>query len=208
MPAPSPERRAAAFARIRQYGDPVLRTPTTGVERFDDDLGRLVADLTAVLTDVDGAGLAAPQIGSLQRVLVYRAGRDDEVRALVNPRITVADGGTHRDLEGCLSLGRAAVHVAVERPVHVRVEAFDVDGTPVEIEAQGRHARILQHEIDHLDGVLMLQRIEREQRRLATRALLDGAAWSAEGTEWLPAAEPDAEAGRGAAAAQSTSQPK
>ena len=171
-------RRAAAFAHIRQWGDAVLRSPARAVDRFDDVLRRQADDMLRVMDDAGGTGLAAPQIGVTNRVLVYRVGDQDEARTLVNPVIEHASEETVLGLEGCLSLGSARVYVAVERARSVVVTAQEVDGAPVRIEADERHARILQHEIDHLDGVLMLDRTDPDQRREAVKALHRGEAWA------------------------------
>ncbi len=173
-------RRAAAFARIRQWGDPVLRTPARPVEVFDAALARQAEEMIDLMDAARGAGLAAPQIGLLQRLLVYYPGADDPPRALVNPVVESASPEQAVDLEGCLSLGRAGVYVDVPRAVAVVVTGNTVAGDPVRIEAEGGHARVLQHEIDHLDGVLMLARTEPAQRRAAIRALNAGEFWQPE----------------------------
>jgi peptide deformylase len=162
-------RRAAALAQIRTFGDPVLRTLARPVERFDDALREEVRRMGSLMIDAVGVGLAATQVGVLHRVLVYRVHQQSPVAALVNPEIEWA-GDEHETLEeGCLSL--PGVHVDVERPVHVRVRALDELGEPIAIEASGLEARVIQHEIDHLDGVLVLDRISRSQRKEAMRAL-------------------------------------
>jgi peptide deformylase len=173
-------RRAAAFARIRQWGDPVLRTPARPVDVFDAALVRQAEEMIELMDAARGAGLAAPQIGLLQRLLVYYAGADESPRALVNPVIESASTEQDVDLEGCLSLGRAGVYVEVPRAVAVVVTGTTVGGEPIRIEAEGGHARVLQHEIDHLDGVLMLSRTVPVQRRAAVRALNAGEAWQPE----------------------------
>ena len=165
-------RRAAAFARIRQWGDPVLRTAALPVADVDDAIRKQALEMLELMDAAHGAGLAAPQVGIANRVIALRPPGEDELpRALVNPVVARASDDTAQDLEGCLSLGRAQVFVVVERPLAVTVRALDLRGEEVEIEAEGRHARILQHEIDHLDGVLMLERTAAEQRRAAVRAL-------------------------------------
>jgi peptide deformylase len=162
-------RREAALAHVVQYGDPVLRTTARAVEAFDDDLRAEIARMAALMHDSLGIGLAATQLGRLSRVLVYRVEHDSPVNALVNPVLEWA--GNERELmeEGCLSL--PAVHVDVERPVHVRVRARDGRGEELLIEASGLEARVIQHEMDHLDGVLILDRTSRDQRKEAMRAL-------------------------------------
>ena len=162
-------RREAALALVVQYGDPVLRTSARAVEAFDDDLRAQIAKMAALMNDSLGIGLAATQLGRLSRVLVYRVEHDSPVNALVNPVLEWA--GSEREVmeEGCLSL--PAVHVDVERPVHVRVRARDGRGEELLIEASGLEARVIQHEMDHLDGVLILDRTSRDQRKEAMRAL-------------------------------------
>jgi peptide deformylase len=164
-------RRRLALAQVRQYPDPVLRMRANEVEEFDDGLRTLVERMTALMHEASGVGLAAPQIGILRRVLVYQAGEEEELVALVNPEIAESSDETEVAEEGCLSLGAASVVVEVERPLTVTVEATDPDGEPVRIEAEGLAARVVQHEIDHLDGVLILQRTTPEQRREALSKL-------------------------------------
>jgi peptide deformylase len=164
------------FAAIRQWGDPALREPARPVEDFDDALAAQAAELIELMEGAEGAGLAATQVGVLRRVFVYRLGEDAPV-AVVNPVIVRVGEEVVTGLEGCLSLGNAGVLVEVERPLEVVVQAQDVAGEPLTIEAEGLHARILQHEIDHLDGVLMLDRAPKEQRRAAVRALGRGEPW-------------------------------
>jgi peptide deformylase len=171
-------RREAAFARILQWGDPVLRTPARPVAEFDAALAAQAADMEALMEDANGVGLAAPQLGLGRRLLVYRAELEGPVRALVNPVVQWSSEETEEALEGCLSIGRARVAVSVPRAIQVVVEAQAVDGSAVRIEAEHVHARVLQHEIDHLDGVLMLSRTHRDQRREAVRALRLGEAWA------------------------------
>ncbi|HWH15586.1 MAG TPA: peptide deformylase [Miltoncostaeaceae bacterium] len=163
------QRRLAALGLVRQIGDPVLRTPAAEVTAFDDHLRDEVRRMEAIMLDARGVGLAAPQVGALRRLLVYRLGEDEPTRALVNPRITWASEETEVDTEGCLSIGE--VLVEVPRHERIRVEAQDVTGAPVTVEAQEFEARVIQHEMDHLDGVLILDRTTKEQRREALRAL-------------------------------------
>jgi peptide deformylase len=122
--------------------------------------------------DALGIGLAATQLGVLHRVLVYRAYPEDPLIALVNPVLSWQSEELETAEEGCLSL--PGVHVEVERPARVRVRAQDGDGEPLEVEAEGLVARVIQHEIDHLDGVLILDRIPRQARKEAMRALREG----------------------------------
>jgi peptide deformylase len=162
-------RRDAALAHVRTFGDPVLRAEARPVEVFDERLRDEVARMGVLMHDSLGIGLAATQIGVLHRVLVYRVEHDSPINALINP--VVEWSGKDKEIleEGCLSL--PGVHVDVERPIHVRVRAQDATGAPILIEASGLEARVIQHEIDHLDGVLILDRTARDQRKEAMRAL-------------------------------------
>ncbi len=168
------EQRRVAQAQIRQFPDPVLHQRAREVELFDDDLEALSERMVRLMRQAHGAGLAAPQLGLLRRVFVYQTGEDAEAVTLVNPEIVEAAEETAVDGEGCLSLEvliRAETTVPVERPVRVRVRARDVHGNPVERDAEGAEARVIQHELDHLDGVLILDRAAPEARRAAMRAL-------------------------------------
>ncbi len=165
-------RRLAALSQIRQFGDPVLRTPTVDVTAFDETLRDDVERMAAIMRDASGVGLAAPQVGSLRRLLVLRPEGDGPVVALCNPRVVWRSDEEDVAEEGCLSLGDITVEVS--RPVAIRVEAQDLAGHPVELEPEGFEARVIQHEVDHLDGVLILDRTTPEQRREALRALRNG----------------------------------
>ncbi|HEY4279548.1 MAG TPA: peptide deformylase [Conexibacter sp.] len=176
-PRISPEqaaRRAAAMAYIRQWGDPVLKSRAMNVTQFDDDLRDQIAGMGEIMNDAYGIGLAATQLGKLNRVLVYRVEQDSPVIALVNPELEWAGKEVEGAEEGCLSL--RGVLVEVERPVNVRVRAQDADGEAVVVEASGLEARVIQHEMDHLDGVLILDRTTRGERKQAMRALREQAA--------------------------------
>jgi peptide deformylase len=162
-------RRTAALAHVRKFGDPVLRTRARPVERFDDALRDEVRRMGELMVDAMGVGLAANQVGVLNRVLVYRVHPQAPVEALINPEIEWSGDEEEILEEGCLSL--PAVHVDVERPIHIRVRGVDENGEPLTIEASGLEARVIQHEVDHLDGVLVLDRISRPQRKEAMRAL-------------------------------------
>jgi peptide deformylase len=162
-------RRAAALAQVRKFGDPVLRTKARPVERFDEALRDEVERMGELMIDAVGVGLAATQVGVLHRVLVYRVQQDSPVIALVNPEIEWQGGDEEIMEEGCLSL--PSVLVDVERPIHVRVRARDERGEEIVVEATGLEARVIQHEVDHLDGVLILDRTSRDQRKEAVRAL-------------------------------------
>jgi peptide deformylase len=171
-PALDPERearRAAAMSFIRRLGDPVLKSSATPVDRFDDSLRRQVSRMAGLMNDALGVGLAAPQLGLSQRLLVYRVGPDAPLIALVNPRVEWASEDIETLDEGCLSL--PGITVDVDRPVHVRVRAQDEEGDERLVEASGLEARVIQHEMDHLDGVLILDRTSREERKRALREL-------------------------------------
>jgi peptide deformylase len=162
-------RRAAAMSFIRRLGDPVLKSRATPVDRFDDALKAQVARMGGLMNDALGVGLAAPQIGLSQRLLVYRVGQEAPLIALVNPEIEWRSDDEETFEEGCLSIPGIAVDV--DRSVHVRVRAQDESGAKRVVEASGLEARVIQHEIDHLDGVLILDRTSKEQRKEAMRAL-------------------------------------
>jgi peptide deformylase len=162
-------RRDEAMRHVRKLGDPVLRATALPVERFDAELLEEAERMGQLMQDALGVGLAATQVGVLHRLLVYKAYLDDPLTVLVNPKIEWASDELETAEEGCLSL--PGVHVEVERHVAVRVSAKDEHGDEVEVEAEGLDARIIQHEIDHLDGVLILDRVSREARKEAMRAL-------------------------------------
>jgi peptide deformylase len=162
-------RRVAAMSFIRRLGDPVLKSSATPVDRFDDSLRQQVSRMAGVMNDALGVGLAAPQLGISQRLLVYRVGPDAPLIALANPEIEWASEDREGSDEGCLSI--PGVMVDVERPVHVRVRAQDEEGEPRSVEASGLEARVIQHEMDHLNGVLILDRTSRDERKRALREL-------------------------------------
>jgi peptide deformylase len=162
-------RRDAALSQVRKLGDPVLRASAVAVERFDESLRAEVARMGELMQDAQGVGLAATQVGILHRLLVYKAYEDDPVTALVNPVLEWRSEEQEIKEEGCLSL--PGVHVEVERAVRVRVRAQDPHGKELVVEEEGLPARVIQHEMDHLEGVLILDRISREARREAMRAL-------------------------------------
>src|SRR5262245_27488392 len=154
-------RRLVALSRIRQYGDPALRMKAREVEEVDDDLRRLVERMTTLMHEAQGVGLAATQVGVLRRIFVFVDEGED--RVLVNPVITKRSKDTEVDEEGCLSLRE--VLVPVERPTAVTIEGIDAGGEQVKYELELPAARIVQHELDHLDGVLILDRTDEESRR-------------------------------------------
>jgi peptide deformylase len=166
-------RRAAALAHVRKFGDPVLRSKARPIEVFDDALRDEISRMASLMHDSMGIGLAATQVGALRRLLVYRVEHDSPINVLINPELEWSGKEKEWMEEGCLSLPR--VHVEVERPIHVRVRAQDAAGEPVTIEASGLEARVIQHEMDHLDGVLILDRAPRDQRKEAMRALREQA---------------------------------
>jgi peptide deformylase len=156
-------RKEIALSQIRQYGDPVLRMRAEEVTDFDDELREVSERMITLMHDAEGVGLAATQVGILRRFFVCTL--DGEDRLFVNPVVTALGEDTESDAEGCLSLG--SVRVPVERLVKVRLAAQDVEGAPVALELEGYPARVVQHEVDHLDGKLMLDRTDAEARREA-----------------------------------------
>ena len=162
-------RREAALKRVRKYGDPVLRSRALEIERFDGSLIDEVRRMGELMHDAYGIGLAATQVGVMHRLLVYRTELEGAVAALANPVLEWSSKDTESAEEGCLSLPGVAVEV--DRPIHVRVRAQDERGQPITVEASGLEARVIQHEMDHLDGVLILDRTSRDQRKQAMRAL-------------------------------------
>ena len=152
---------------IRTFGDPVLKSRATPVKVFDESLERLAEDMMKVMREAEGVGLAANQIGRLKRIFV--ASLEDEEYAIVNPVIEERSEASEKDIEGCLSIPE--IRVEVERSCAVTVLGKDPSGTPVRVEAEGVLARIFQHEIDHLDGILILDRTDRESRKNALREI-------------------------------------
>ena len=150
---------------IRTFGDPVLKTRAAPVESFDESLVRLTQDMLATMRDNEGVGLAANQVGRLKRVFV--ATIEDEEYVITNPVLTDRSETTETAPEGCLSI--PGIQVDVERPIAVTVSGQDVSGKPLHIKASDLLARVLQHEVDHLDGVLILDRTDRQARKAAMR---------------------------------------
>jgi peptide deformylase len=161
-------RRQLALAQIRQYPDPALRMEARRVEQFDDDLRRLVTRMQDLMKEANGVGLAATQVGVLRRVFVF-VPEEDRVLVLVNPALAKAAEETDVDDEGCLSI--QGVTVPVERSTSVRLEGSDERGQEVGYDLEGMAARIAQHELDHLDGTLMIDRTTPDARRQAMAAL-------------------------------------
>jgi peptide deformylase len=175
------ERRNAALAQVVKFGDPVLKSAASPVTEFDDQLATEAERMIGLMRDAIGVGLAATQLGALRRMLVFQVGPDAEPTVMVNPEIEWRsdDGATAE--EGCLSI--PGVVVDVDRPLFVRARAVDVHGEPFTVEASGLEARVIQHEVDHLDGVLMLDRTEKDQRKGALRALREGGTYAPERPE-------------------------
>jgi peptide deformylase len=163
-------RRRLALAQIRQYPDPALRMEAKPVQMFDDELQRLAERMRVLMVDASGVGLAATQLGILQRVFVFDTGEEEaEVAALVNPVLTKRSDETAVDDEGCLSL--QGVLTPVERAVRIRVEGKNERGEDVAYDLEDSPARTVQHELDHLDGVLIFDRTTPEARREALATL-------------------------------------
>ena len=172
---PSPEERrewrVAALRLVRQYPDPALRNAATAVADVDDEVQRLAERMVDVMERAHGVGLAAPQLGILRRILVYRASDEDEPKVLINPELVERSDETEVGTEGCLSLLGGELQVPVARHLRVRVSGRDVSGDGVDIDVEGFEARVIQHEIDHLDGILIFDRAEDQERREALREL-------------------------------------
>jgi peptide deformylase len=161
-------RRRIALAQIRQYPDAALKLAARPVEEFDDDLRRLAERMKQLMVDANGIGLAATQVGVLQRLFVFQANEEDVV-ALANPEIVERSDETTVDDEGCLSI--QGVLVPVERPTTIAIVGQDENGTDVRYELEEPYSRVAQHETDHLDGVLILDRTTPEARREALGSL-------------------------------------
>ena len=172
---PSPEERrewrVAALRLVRQYPDPALRNAATAVAEVDDEVQRLAERMLDVMERAHGVGLAAPQLGILRRILVYRASDEDEPKVLINPELVERSDETEVGTEGCLSLLGGELQVPVARHLRVRVSGRDASGDAVDLDVEGFEARVIQHEIDHLDGILIFDRAEDQERREALREL-------------------------------------
>jgi peptide deformylase len=168
LDAETAARRQLALAQIRQYGDPVLRMRAHEVSVFDDDLKRLVTRMRQLMHDARGVGLAATQVGILQRVFVFQRGEDDVI-AVVNPVLSELSDELAADDEGCLSL--QGVTMPVERHLRLILEGRDPDGKQLRLELEGQPARVVQHETDHLDGTLILDRTDEASRKEALALL-------------------------------------
>ena len=170
------ERRNAALAQVVKFGDPVLKSAASPVTEFDERLAEEADRMIGLMRDAIGVGLAATQLGALRRMLVFQVGPDAQPTVMINPEIEWRSQDAATAEEGCLSI--PGVVVDVERPLFVRARAVDVHGEPFTVEASGLEARVIQHEVDHLDGVLMLDRTERDQRKGALRALREGGTYA------------------------------
>jgi peptide deformylase len=168
LDAETAARRQLALAQIRQYGDPVLHMRAHEVSSFDDDLTRLVTRMRQLMHDARGVGLAATQVGILQRVFVFQRDADDVI-AVVNPVLSDLSDELATDDEGCLSL--QGVTMPVERHLRLTIEGQDPEGKPLRLELEGHPARIVQHETDHLDGTLILARTDDASRKEALAVL-------------------------------------
>jgi len=172
---PTPEERrawrVAALRLVRQYPDPALRNAASAVAEVDDEVQELAERMVDVMERAHGVGLAAPQLGILRRILVYRAGDEDEPKVLINPELVERSEETEVGTEGCLSLLGGELQVPVARHLRVRVSGRDASGDAVDVDVEGFEARVIQHEIDHLDGILIFDRAEDQERREALREL-------------------------------------
>jgi peptide deformylase len=162
-------RRRLALGQIRQYPDPVLRMQAREVETFDGDLRRLADRMTQLMRDAQGVGLAANQVGIIRRLFVFQPDPEAEPVAVANPVLEKRGDETALDDEGCLSL--QGVQMPVERPVAVHLEGQDLDGGALAMDLEDHAARVVQHEVDHLDGVLILDRTTDEARKAALAVL-------------------------------------
>ena len=169
LDAEAEARRQLALGQIRQFGDPALRMRAREVEEFAADLARLADRMKRLMVEANGVGLAATQVGILQRLFVFQPGQDEDIQALVNPRIVARSDEIVTDPEGCLSL--QGVLVPVERSAAVTVEARTPSGDDVRLDLENLAARVAQHEVDHLDGVLILDRTTPDSRREALGVL-------------------------------------
>jgi peptide deformylase len=163
-------RRRLAFAQIRQYPDTALRLVANEVVDFDDDLRRLADRMVALMHDARGVGLAATQVGVLRRIFVFEPDPEEQAHAVVNPVIVERGDETEVGDEGCLSLQGIEL-VPVERATRVVLEGKDPNGEDVRFELEGHGARVVQHELDHLDGVLIVDRTDDEHRKQALALL-------------------------------------
>jgi peptide deformylase len=169
LDAEAQARRRAALAQLRQYPDPALRLRAHEVGEFDEDLRQLAALMQVLMRDASGVGLAGNQVGVLRRLFVFQPADDEAARTVVNPVIVERSDELATDEEGCLSLG--PIRVPVERHLAVTLAGQDVDGDELQLELSDHPARIVQHELDHLDGVLIIDRTTPDARREAMKIL-------------------------------------
>lgn len=158
-----------AILPIRTYGDPVLRTPTREIDDIDANIRKLAADMIETMYDAPGVGLAAPQIGVSLRIAVFDAQDGLGARVLVNPRIVELGSEPYTFDEGCLSV--PGHWWEITRPAYARVEALDLDGNEVSHDGEELMGRVLQHEVDHLEGTLLVERLERREKKRALKTL-------------------------------------
>lgn len=168
-------------AQITLFGDPILRSRAYAVREFDQDLAEEIEWMSGLMRRASGVGLAAPQVGRLKRLLVFQASDHAAPREIVNPEIEWLSAQSATAAESCLSI--PGVIVEVERPLQARIRGQDRTGASLLIESSGYEARVLQHEIDHLDGVLILDRTGKAQRQGALRALRRGESYRPRGLE-------------------------
>jgi len=162
-----------AILPIRTYGDPVLRTPTREIDDIDANIRKLAADMIETMYDAPGVGLAAPQIGVSLRIAVFDAQDGLGARVLVNPRIVELGPEPYTFDEGCLSV--PGHWWEITRPAYARVEALDLDGSEVSYDGEELMGRVLQHEVDHLEGILLVERLERREKKRALKTLREEA---------------------------------
>jgi peptide deformylase len=166
---------------IRQYGDPVLKSPVAEVEQIDGSVVSLVESMIETMYAAPGVGLAANQVGVQRRLFVYDAGDDEGAKVIINPRILESDGEWAYQ-EGCLSVPGLSWEIL--RPNRVHLVGLDLDGNELSIEADEFEGRVFQHEVDHLDGILLVEHLDEDQRKEALKILRDRALD-------LPADDPD-----------------
>ena len=169
LDAEATARRRMALAQIRQYPDSALRMQSREIGEIDDDVRRLAERMVGLMRDAHGIGLAGTQVGTLRRIFVFQNGDEPEPRVVVNGRITNRSKDTTTDDEGCLSL--QGVLVPVERNAKVTLEGTDLDGNDLKLELEGLPSRVVQHETDHLDGVLIIDRTDAASRKKAMATL-------------------------------------
>jgi len=172
---PTPEERLEwrmnALRLVRQFPDPALRNSASPIDEVDDEVQQLAGRMVDIMERAHGVGLAAPQIGVLRRILVYRSRDEEQAHVLINPQLVDRSEETEVGTEGCLSLLGGELQVPVERSLRLVLTGLDDAGDPLRVEVEGIEARVLQHEVDHLDGILIIDRAAKEDRRAAMREL-------------------------------------